>query len=217
MTDAAAPEPPVGPGAPNPEAHAPGAARSGPLAEILLKQTVCALRAELEERAVGSAQLRGALADAQAELEARVVTQTRLEAAQTELRHELGELVGLIESESTRRSGLESQAEVMATRIAELEQKLAVLGAELSALRVSTATATVSRDAAMSEAAGLRGELDRLGTELASAREQAGSRAGELAEAQTLLSDARALSAQLRERQAHAVGDIGETREHPSE
>ena len=217
MTDAAVPEPPVGPGAPNPGARRAGDPRSGPLAEVLLKQTVCALRAELEERAVGSAQLRGALADSQAELEARAVTQTRLEAAQSELRQELGELVRLIESESARRSGLESQAEVMATRIAELEQKLGELGAELSALRVSLATATVSRDAAVSEAAGLRVELDRLGIELTSAREQAGSHAGELAEAQTLLSDARALSAQLRKRQAHDVGDVGETREHPSE
>jgi chromosome segregation ATPase len=201
MSDAAPPEPPFGPPAPNRGTHTPADPRSGPLAEVLLKQTVCALRAELDERAVGSAQLRGALADAQAELEARTATQARLEATHGDLRRELQELMGLVEKESARRAQCESEAEVMRVRVGELEQELAERGAELSELQVSLAASTISRDAAVSEASGLRAELDRLGTELARAREHAGSHAGELAEAQTLLSDARALSAQLRERQ----------------
>jgi chromosome segregation ATPase len=210
MSDAAPPEPPFGPRAPNRETHAPGDPRSGPLSAVLLKQTVCALRAELDERAVGSAQLRGALADAQADLEARGATQARLEATHGDLRRELQDLVGLVAQESTRRAQYESEAEVMAARVAELEHELAERGAELSELQVTLAAATVSRDAAVSEASGLRVELDRLGIELARAREQAGSHAGDLADAQTLLSDARALSARLRARQEPAGGGAPE-------
>jgi uncharacterized coiled-coil DUF342 family protein len=71
---------------------------------------------------------------------------------------------------------------------------------EAAALRQQLAAASVSRDAAISEVAGLRSELDRLGTELAVAREQLGAEGGDLREAQRLLADARALSDQLRGR-----------------
>jgi hypothetical protein len=48
--------------------------------------------------------------------------------------------------------------------------------------------------------AGLRAELERLGTELAATRERVGAESGDLGEAQQLLADARALADQLRER-----------------
>jgi hypothetical protein len=284
------PDPERSPRPPGPERNPDQAddPRSGPLSELLLKETVAALRAELSERAAGAAQLRGALADAEAELQARATMQARLEATHLELRRELDQLVGLIQQEDSRKTALESSAAAMAIRVSELEAQLteaqerhgdaqaqldaargqlaeaqgqraeaeqrlaesvqrqaqvqqrlaeenAGLRDELAALRVGSerdtdlrvraeirerelsaeirelhaelATATVSRDAAVSEASGLRAELDRLGGELAAAREQRASREGDLGEAQTLLSDARALSAQLRERQAPAASE----------
>jgi hypothetical protein len=69
---------------------------------------------------------------------------------------------------------------------------------EASSLREQLAAAHISRDAAIAEAGGLRGELARLGSELAVTREHSGAGGGDLGEAQQLLEDARALSAQLR-------------------
>jgi chromosome segregation ATPase len=103
--------------------------RSGPLAELLLRETVSALRADLRKRSTELAQLRGALSE----------------------------------------------------------------------LNVQLAAATAARDAALTEAIGLRVELDRLGRELAGAREQLGGRNDELAQARALLADARALATRLRE------------------
>ena len=52
----------------------------------------------------------------------------------------------------------------------------------------------------LSEVTGLRVELDRLGGELAGARERLGDSGSELGQARALLADARALAARLRER-----------------
>jgi hypothetical protein len=56
--------------------------RSGPLADLLLKETVAALHAELEQRTSETVRLRGALSDAQSELEARTASTDALEATQ---------------------------------------------------------------------------------------------------------------------------------------
>jgi hypothetical protein len=56
----------------------------------------------------------------------------------------------------------------------------------------------VARDAAAGEVGGLRGELERLGSELAITRERYSAQGGDLGEAQRLLADARALTEQLR-------------------
>jgi hypothetical protein len=69
---------------------------------------------------------------------------------------------------------------------------------EASSLREQLTAAHISRDAAIAEAGGLRSEISRLGSELAFSREHAGAVGGELGEAQQLLEEARALSAQLR-------------------
>jgi hypothetical protein len=69
---------------------------------------------------------------------------------------------------------------------------------EATALREQLATAHISRDAAISEAGGLRAELERLGAELSVMREQMSAHGGDLGEAQRLLADARALTEQLR-------------------
>ena len=69
---------------------------------------------------------------------------------------------------------------------------------ETASLREQLAITSISRDAAVAEAGGLRAELSRLGSELAVTREQAGAGDSELGMAQQLLEDARALTAQLR-------------------
>jgi uncharacterized coiled-coil DUF342 family protein len=242
--------------------------RAGPLSKLLLRDTVAALHAELEQRAAAAAQLRGRLADTHAELEARVNSHAHLETTHGELRRELDALGELVRQDGARREKLEAELTDARGRVADLERELAgaaaageqrasdsaslrdqlnqttsaydrlaaetadlrdelataratsereaaagtrtqarehELSTAIARLRAELAGANVARDSARSESTGLRTELDRLGTELATLREQAGSQSGELGEAKALLSDARALSAMLRERQ-HGKG-----------
>jgi hypothetical protein len=51
--------------------------------------------------------------------------------------------------------------------------------------------------------AGLRAELERLGSELAVTREHQSAHGGDLGEAQRLLAEARSLSEQLRSQSSH--------------
>lgn len=186
--------------------------QSGSTEEPSPEALCAAVRVELEERAAGEAQLRGQLADARAELAARSAIQTRLEAAQDELRDAIEELRRLVEHEVARRAQLESAAEEAAARVVELEAELAgarrdqeaelaaargELEAELAGARRDLAACIVSRDAANSEAQGLRCELDRLGAELAVAREES-DRHGDLAEARAMLVEAHELNMRLR-------------------
>ena len=61
----------------------------------------------------------------------------------------------------------------------------------------------MSRDAAAGEVAGLRAELERLGSELAITREHQSAQGADLGEAQRLLAEARSLSEQLRSQSSH--------------
>jgi hypothetical protein len=215
--------------------------RGGPLANLLLKETVSALHAELERRSGEAAQLRGSLAKAQSELDSRAARQAGLETAHGELRHELEQLMAAVtrqredfekriaaatesldgareqaamatagrdEAESALRAARdEAEAELRLARErssalearmgahAETERRQAQ---DAAALREQLAAAHVSRDAAISEAGGLRAELERLGAELTVMREQMSAHGGDLGEAQRLLADARALTEQLR-------------------
>jgi hypothetical protein len=213
------PVPASGPAASAPPAPAPSVAeaahisRSGPLADILLRDTVAALHDELDRRAVETTRLRGALADTQSELEARVATQAQLEHTLSELNAELRRLMAAVEEQ---RQEVEAREQAGGQERAELERRLADVTAaqerqaaelaqatqqsyfELAELRRELAAAQVVRDAALSEAAGLRSELTRVGAELAVSRERASSESGDLAEASRLLADARALASRLR-------------------
>jgi hypothetical protein len=173
--------------------------------------TVAALRAALSERAQSEAQLRGRLADAAAELEARAGVQARLEVAHGELRAELAQLGELVEGQDARRAEVESRAITLAAQVARLEEELAGARAavererertarELAELRTGLASSEVAREAALSEASGLRSELERLGGDLAAAREHVGEREGGLGEAEALLAEARALRTRILER-----------------
>jgi hypothetical protein len=280
------PPPPAPPAPPTPgigEMLRPGevpepavdSGRTGPLAELLFKESVSALHAELEQRATDVARLQGSLAEAQSELEARAAMQTALEAAHSDLRGELQELMSAVtvqredfekrlataedrraaaeterdrlreELEGAREQGrrdleverrdleaerraaqaavdaeraraadelasLTSARDVFAAEVADLRGRLAAsqLGqqqhaVELSSLRDQLAAAHVSRDAALREAAGLRAELERLGSELAVRREHQAAQGGDLGDAQRLLAEARSLSEQLRSQSSH--------------
>lgn len=166
------------------DAHDAG---DGKVAPVL----AAALRVELDQRAVAEARLRGQLAETRAELEARSDAQSLLEAAHCELREAIASLRGLVDLEVRRRAELESTASETAASVAELET-------ELVAAREQLAASVVARDAAASEAQGLRAELERLGAELASARGEAQRHTGELAEAQAMLAEAHELTSRLR-------------------
>jgi hypothetical protein len=241
---ATSPEPDAGADSPEPSGSAepaPDPGRGGPLANLLLKETVSALHAELERRSGEAAQLRGALADAQSELDARASRQAGLESAHGELRHELEQLMTAAtrqrqdfeermaaaqdelgraredaamataardETEAQLARGREQVAAELARareQIAALEDRLRTRteaehreAHEAAALREQLANAHISRDAAISEAGGLRAELERLGAELTAMREQVSAHGGDLGEAQRLLADARVLTEQLR-------------------
>jgi chromosome segregation ATPase len=283
------PPSPLPPPPPSPAAEYPpgvDAGRSGPLADALIRDTVSALHAELEQRSGRETALGIALEQSRAELAARAAAQGELEATLAELRAELGRLAeavtaqqaeferqltdarerfeaelaegqsklgdGARELDAARselvdahanadraRSELElarvereqtvaelaqargesdrARAELASAReheaghvhtrerLADVNDRLTAAmqsdqlrAAEASSLREQLAAAQISRDAAIAEAGGLRSELARLGSELAFSREHADAVGGDLGEAQQLLEDARALSAQLR-------------------
>jgi hypothetical protein len=217
-----APLSPVAPAA-APSGHAHDPSRAGPLADLLFKETVSALHSELEQRSADAARLRGALADSQSELDARAATQAGLEAAHGELRAELQQLIAAVARQRAEFDEWRSEAEAQRTHLqqqlseataerdarageaAALAEQLATASSvdqrwaeDASVLRGQLAAASVSRDAAISEVAGLRAELERLGTELGITREQLCAQGGDLGESQRLLADARALTEQLR-------------------
>jgi predicted nucleic acid-binding Zn-ribbon protein len=231
--------------------------RTGPLAELLFKESVSALHAELEQRSADVARLQGSLANARSELEARTAMQAALESAHSDLRNELHDLMSavnvqradfekrLASAEDTRAAGeaerdrlraelnaardatqreadaggerarrelaeLIAARDALTTEVADLRARLARTqavhqqhAAEVAALRDQLASAQVSRDAAVGEVAGLRAELERVGSELAVAREHQAAQGGDLGEAQRLLAEARSLSEQLRSQSSH--------------
>jgi hypothetical protein len=204
--------------------------RGGPLANLLLKETVSALHAELERRSGEAAQLRGSLAEVQSELDSRAARQAGLETAHGELRHELEQLMTAVTRQregfekriaaatesldgareqaamaTAGRDEAEAQLRVARERSTALEARMGAhaeaerrQAQDAASLREQLAAAHISRDAAISEAGGLRAELERLGAELTVMREQMSAHGGDLGEAQRLLADARALTEQLR-------------------
>ncbi len=208
------PDPPA-PVSPAPTAPAsseapPDSGRTGPLAELLLKESVSALHSELEQGSAEAARLRSALAETQSALEARAARQAALEATQVQLGAQLRQLMTAAAAQreefTERAAELTAGRDAQAMEAARLRERLAAASSaqqqrdtELAGLRAQLASVQVSRDATVSELTGLREELARLGTELAVAREQISAHTGDLGDAQRLLADARALTEQLRE------------------
>jgi hypothetical protein len=172
--------------------------RSGPLADVLLKETVAALHAELEQRTDDTATIRGALADVQADLEARVVRHAQLEETLGDLRDELDRLRTGLQEQRGELQERSSETEALREQLAAAQDASERRVTDLEGLQADLAVANVSREAADSEAQGLRSEIERLGSELAVTREHVEQETGDLGEASRLLADARALADELR-------------------
>jgi chromosome segregation ATPase len=147
------------------------------------------LRVELQE-------LMSAVGVQREDFEKRLATAEDRRAAAEAERDRLRE--ELAASDAMRQREVDAAGERSRRELAELITAHDALNAELGALRDQLASAQVARDAAVGEAAGLLAELERLGGELAVAREDHAAHGGDLSEAQRLLAEARSLSAQLR-------------------
>jgi len=174
-----------------------------------LESRLASARAEFDQqlaaaRAEGESAVAAARHEAEAELEhARQETETMLAAAR-------GHAEG-------RAEAAEAEARELAARLREHAAGERRRSEEAAILREQLAAAHVARDAALAEADGLRGELERLAGELAVLRERSGHAGDELSEARQLLADARALTERLRGGEAGApasgssrAGDPGE-------
>jgi hypothetical protein len=147
------------------------AGRAGPLADALLRETVAALHAELEQRSGREAALAGALERARAELAARTASQTELETTQDELRTELARLVEAV---------AEQQAE-FERRLDEVRERSE---GELARARADTDRVRAELRAAHEQEAGIvhtRQQLAALGEQLAAAEASDRMRAQEAA------------------------------------
>ncbi|MEA2211661.1 MAG: hypothetical protein QOF83_1609 [Solirubrobacteraceae bacterium] len=208
----------------------PEAPRSGPLADLLLKETVAALHTELEQRMAHAARLQGALGDARAELEARTTTQSQLEATLGELSVELKRLMGAVEEQRTE---LEQHREQARTEREELERRLSDL-TEAHERQAAELTEAHAREVAelneihARDAAALTTRHEERLTQVTTAAEQRGAEAGglreELAASQVAreaaLSEVAGLQSELsrigaelavtRERVTSESGDLGQ-------
>lgn len=137
----------------------PETPRAGPLADLLLRETVAALHAELEARGTEAAQLRSALAGAHSELESRASNQTELEDTLGQLGTELRRLMAAVDEQRREIERRDEQAE---RDRAEAERRDTELRNELSA-------AVAARDARDAELTGLR---ERHGSEQDAQRDQ---------------------------------------------
>lgn len=148
--------------------------RSGPLADMLLKDTVAALRGELESRGVEAARLRSAMTGAQSELQARTQSQSALEGTLGELGTELRRLTEAVDEQRRELDRREAdgahEREDFERRLTELSVARDDQAAELTAVREELASAREE----------LAGARDRHSAELSVARED---HAAELASA----------------------------------
>lgn len=219
-----------------PEWSLPGPAgdtpRSGPLADILLKETVAALHGELEARSSEAAQLRGALAAAQSELRARADSEGALEGTLGELGAELRRLTEAVEDQRAElerraaeadaaRAEFDAERAEFATERAELERRLAELAdareteaQELAAVREHHATALAA--VREEQAAELRELHEQRSAAEATVRRRASETAAlreELAAAQVAREAARGEAAGLRAELERLGSELAATRE----
>jgi DNA repair exonuclease SbcCD ATPase subunit len=218
-------------GAPPPETP-----RSGPLADLLLKETVAALHTELEHRAGEVARLRGALGDAQAELGARTETQSQLESTLGELSVELKRLMEAVEEQRSEldehqvraaqerdqlerrlRELSEAHEQEMAETSTAHERDLAAARHELSELRTVAESRNHELRRALEEAAEAQSRAERGGLETSTLREELAAshvaREAALSELAGLQAEMSRIGAELavtRERVSSESGDLGQ-------
>lgn len=164
------------------------------------------LREALRQRATTEAQLRGELADLRAELSSRSAAAERFEEMREALRAELERVVEFKRQADSRRDEIESRAMVLAAELAdaqhharELEAERDRLTAQLRDGRGEIQAARAAAEASAAEVTALHAELGRLEGELTAARTAQQHRESGLEEAESLLSQARALTAELGE------------------
>jgi hypothetical protein len=199
--------------------------RTGPLAELLFKESVSALHAELEQRSAEVARLQGSLADAVSELEARTSRQAALESAHGDLRGELQELMSAVSVQRDEYERRLSEAEEHAAAAeAERDRVRGELEAERARTAARLADLSAARDAEAAEAADLRdrlgaaasgrqhhaAELSALRDQLAAAQVSRDAAAGEVAGLRAELERLGSELAITREHQSAQGADLGE-------
>jgi hypothetical protein len=205
--------------------HAVDTGRTGPLAELLFKESVSALHAELEQRSAEVARLQGSLADAMSELEARSSRQTALESAHGDLRGELQELISAVaaQRDDYERRLSEADERTMSAE-AERDRYRGELQTQRAATAAQLADLSAARDAASADAADLRhrlataasggqhhaGELSALRDQLAVAQVSRDAAAGEVAGLRAELERLGSELAITREHQSAQGADLGE-------
>jgi predicted nucleic acid-binding Zn-ribbon protein len=199
--------------------------RTGPLAELLFKESVSALHAELEQRAGEVARLQGSLADATSELEARSYRQAALESAHGDLRAELQELMSAV---AAQRDDFERRLAEADERAMSAEAEREGVRAELDAVHAATAAQledlSAARDSASADAAELRqrlasaasgrqhhaADLSALRDQLAAAQVSRDAAAGEVAGLRAELERLGSELAVTREHQSAQGADLSE-------
>jgi hypothetical protein len=187
-------------------------------AEAQLRAQLTATKAELDGRAAHQTELetthealRSELQELVSLIEEESGRRVELESRAEALAAEAGELHKRVEEANSSRTRLVQQAAKLSDELLQLrgaaeqhdaervlfEARTAELTGQLDALGRQLAESEVGRESASAEVAALRAELDRLGAELADARGSRGASAG-LSEAQSLLMEARAVTARLR-------------------
>ena len=150
--------------------------RTGPLAELLFKESVSALHAELEERSTEVARLQGALADAKSELEVRGSRQSALESAHTDLRGELQELMSAVSAQRDEHERRLAEAEQRVAdadeRVTEADQRVAAAEQRVAEAEQRAAEAQERVAEAQERARGAEAERDRLRADLNTRRHE---------------------------------------------
>lgn len=190
--------------------------RGGPLADLLLKETIAALRTELEQRTADAARLRGALSDARGELEARHSTQSELETTLGELGAELKRLMSAV---AEQRAELDAQTARAEEERTQAEQRLSDLAAaheqqvaqinEAHEQRLASLTAAHEERLA-AETEGRAAELTHVREALAASQVAREAAFSEVAGLQAEMGRIGAELAVTRERVSSESGDLGE-------
>lgn len=163
-----------------------GAGRSGPLSELLYKETVTALHAELEQRVGEVARLRAELAEAR-QAGSRGAGDADLEGAHAELRAEMRRLMEAVGEQRQEFDAALASARGERDRARE---ELAGVGAELDSARADLQDAHGQLEGGRGDLEGVRGELEQARAELEEARTRLGETQAELEAARTRGEDA---------------------------
>ena len=140
--------PAPGPASVDHASPAAGAVRAEPLADVLLKETVATLHAELEQRNEDTASIRGALTGVQAEVDARVARHAQLEETLGDLRDELDRLRSGLQEQRGELQEHSAETQTLREQLAAAQANSERRAAELDGLRADLAAANVAREAA---------------------------------------------------------------------